>query len=78
MSRRRKRAAALRLLRGGDLETVSRSHRFKAAEQAGRLDEIPANHAPDFAPVIHPTLRTGIEAMPAAAGAWLAAAAAKP
>ena len=45
---------------------------FKAAEQAGKLDEIPANHAPDFAPVIHPTLRTGVEAMLAAAGAWLA------
>ncbi len=46
--------------------------KFKAAEQAGKLDEIPANHAPDFAPVIDPTLRTGIEAMLAAAGAWLA------
>jgi amidohydrolase len=47
--------------------------RYKAAEQAGRLDEIPANHAPDFAPVIHPTLRTGVEAMLAAAGVWLTA-----
>ena len=44
---------------------------YRAAEQAGTLDEIPANHAPDFAPVIHPTLRTGIEAMLTAAGAWL-------
>ena len=52
--------------------------KFKAAEQAGKLDEIPANHAPDFAPVIHPTLRTGIEAMLAAAGAWLTAGAARP
>ena len=51
--------------------------KYKAAEQTGRLDEIPANHAPDFAPVIHPTLRTGIEAMLAAAGAWLAAGGAK-
>ena len=50
---------------------------FKAAEHAGKLDEIPANHAPDFAPVIHPTLRTGVEAMLAAAGAWLTAGAAK-
>jgi amidohydrolase len=48
--------------------------KFKAAEQAGKLDELPANHAPDFAPVIHPTLRTGVEAMLAAAGAWLAPA----
>jgi amidohydrolase len=45
--------------------------KYKAAEQAGKLDEIPANHAPDFAPVIDPTLRTGIEAMLAAANAWL-------
>jgi amidohydrolase len=45
--------------------------KYKAAEQAGKLDEIPANHAPDFAPVINPTLRTGIEAMLAAANAWL-------
>jgi hippurate hydrolase len=52
--------------------------KFKAAEQAGKLDEIPVNHAPDFAPVIHPTLRTGVEAMLAAAGAWLATGEAKP
>jgi len=52
--------------------------KYNSAEQAGKLDEVPANHAPDFAPVIHPTLRTGIEAMLAAAGAWLATGAAKP
>ena len=46
--------------------------KFDQAEQAGRLDELPANHAPDFAPVLDPTLRTGIEAMLAAAGVWLA------
>jgi hippurate hydrolase len=45
--------------------------RYREAERSGKLDEIPANHAPDFAPVIHPTLRIGIEAMLAAAGAWL-------
>jgi hippurate hydrolase len=45
--------------------------RYRAAEQAGTVDEIPANHAPDFAPVIHPTLRSGVEAMLAAAGVWL-------
>ena len=43
------------------------------AEKAGTLDARPANHAPDFAPVIHPTLETGVEAMLAAAGAWLCA-----
>ena len=47
--------------------------KYDAAAEAGKLDELPANHAPDFAPVINPTLRTGIEAMLAAAGAWLAA-----
>jgi hippurate hydrolase len=41
------------------------------AQKAGKLDELPANHAPDFAPVLHPTLRTGVEAMLAAAGAWI-------
>lgn len=46
--------------------------KFAAAEKAGKIDELPANHAPDFAPVIHPTLRTGIEAMLVAASAWLA------
>lgn len=44
---------------------------YAKAQNAGTLDELPANHAPDFAPVIHPTLRTGIEAMLAAAGAWI-------
>jgi amidohydrolase len=44
------------------------------AEKAGKLDEIPANHSPEFAPVIDPTLRTGIEAMLAAAGGWLTGA----
>lgn len=47
------------------------THRYREAEQAGKLDEVPVNHAPDFAPVIHPTLRVGIEAMLAAAGVWL-------
>lgn len=42
-----------------------------AAKADGKLDEIPANHAPDFAPVIDPTLRTGREAMLAAACVWL-------
>ncbi|HST76279.1 MAG TPA: amidohydrolase [Acetobacteraceae bacterium] len=45
---------------------------FAAAEKAGETDELPANHAPDFAPVIHPTLSIGVEAMLAAAGVWLA------
>jgi amidohydrolase len=46
--------------------------RFEAAMAAGKLEELPSNHAPDFAPVIHPTLRTGIETMLTAAALWLA------
>ena len=45
---------------------------FEKAEKAGKLDELPVNHSPGFAPVIEPTLRIGIEAMLAAAGVWLA------
>jgi amidohydrolase len=41
---------------------------YRAAEQAGRVaQDIPTNHNPAFAPVIHPTLETGVEAMTAAA-----------
>jgi hippurate hydrolase len=37
---------------------------YRRAEQAGRIaEDIPTNHNPRFAPVIHPTLETGIEAM---------------
>jgi hippurate hydrolase len=32
---------------------------------------LPSNHAPDFAPVVEPTLRTGIAALVAAARTWL-------
>lgn len=46
--------------------------RYAEAERNGTLNQIPSNHSPEFAPVINPTLRTGIEAMLAAAGAWLA------
>lgn len=45
---------------------------YAAAEKAGRRHEIPSNHSPEFAPVIEPTLRVGIEAMVDAASAWLA------
>ena len=46
--------------------------RYAQAKEAGRLNEIPTNHSPRFAPVIHPTLQTGIEALIVAARAWLA------
>jgi hippurate hydrolase len=46
---------------------------YAEAKAAGRLGELPTNHNPRFAPVIHPTLATGVEAMVVAARAWLAA-----
>ena len=45
---------------------------YAKAEQEGRLSEIPTNHNPKFAPVIHPTLETGVETLVAASCAWLA------
>ncbi|MFL6522055.1 MAG: hypothetical protein ACJ71B_01085 [Nitrososphaera sp.] len=44
---------------------------YAKAKRTGRMDEIPTNHSPRFAPVIHPTLRTGVEAFVYSAGAWL-------
>ena len=44
---------------------------FRKAREAKKLNEIPSNHSPKFAPILHPTLRTGIETMLCAAGAWL-------
>jgi amidohydrolase len=44
---------------------------YQQAQAAGRLSELPTNHNPRFAPVLHPTLETGVEALVAAACAWL-------
>lgn len=44
-----------------------------SAKAEGRLNDLPVNHSPKFAPVLHPTLKTGVEAMAAAAMAWNAA-----
>jgi amidohydrolase len=46
---------------------------YAKAKAAGKINELPSNHNPRFAPVIHPTLRTGIEALVVAARAWLSA-----
>jgi amidohydrolase len=40
-------------------------------EIAARSRDVPSNHSPMFAPVIEPTLSTGIEALTAAATIWL-------
>ena len=36
---------------------------YAKAKAAGKVNEIPSNHNARFAPVIHPTLRTGVEAL---------------
>jgi hippurate hydrolase len=44
---------------------------YAKAQKEGKVGEIPTNHNPRFAPVIHPTLETGVEALVVAAQAWL-------
>jgi amidohydrolase len=44
---------------------------YREAKEAGRLAELPTNHNPRFAPVLQPTLETGVETLLAAAYAWL-------
>ncbi len=44
---------------------------YAKAKAAGRLNELPVNHSPKFAPVIQPTLRTGVETLVVATRAWL-------
>ncbi|HEY0716088.1 MAG TPA: amidohydrolase [Streptosporangiaceae bacterium] len=50
---------------GLDAETAGTALRL------GRLDSLPGNHSPHFAPVIEPTLSTGVEALAVAAVTWL-------
>lgn len=44
---------------------------YAKAEAAGEVNKIPSNHSPFFAPVMHPTLETGVETMVIGAMAWL-------
>ena len=46
---------------------------YAKAKAEGRVNEIPTNHNPGFAPVLHPTIETGVEAMATAAMAWIGA-----
>jgi len=46
---------------------------YDRAKREGRLSELPTNHNPRFAPVIHPTLETGVQTLVSASCAWLAA-----
>ena len=50
---------------GTDPETYAK------AKQSGTIADLPTNHNPRFAPVIHPTLEAGVEAMVVASQAWL-------
>jgi hippurate hydrolase len=43
---------------------------YAKAKEEGRINELPVNHSPRFAPVLHPTLETGVEALTTAAMAW--------
>jgi amidohydrolase len=51
---------------GGDDPAV-----YAKAKKEGKLSSLPTNHNPAFAPVIHPTLETGVKALVVAAHAWL-------
>ena len=44
---------------------------YAKAKQEKTVNRIPSNHSPKFAPQIHPTLETGLQAMLTAASAWL-------
>jgi hippurate hydrolase len=46
---------------------------YAKARAANKLNELPVNHSPKFAPVLHPTLQTGVETLVVATGAWLSA-----
>jgi hippurate hydrolase len=45
---------------------------YAKAKAAGTLNKLPVNHSPGFAPVLHPTLESGVETLIVAGLAWLA------
>lgn len=44
---------------------------YERAKKSNQINTIPSNHSPKFAPVIHPTLEAGLQAMLTAASVWL-------
>jgi len=44
---------------------------YLEAKEKNQINSIPSNHSAKYAPVIHPTLKTGLQAMMTAAVAWL-------
>lgn len=57
------------LLGGADPQAFAGLTDFKAMEKI--VARLPSNHSPHFAPVIEPTLHTGVTALITAARAWL-------
>jgi len=53
------------------VRTLRASRGVIASEKAVDNSNHPTNHNPQFAPVIHPTLETGVEALRVGAHAWL-------
>jgi hippurate hydrolase len=44
---------------------------YLEVKKNNQINAIPSNHSPKFAPVINPTLKTGLRAIMTAAVAWL-------
>jgi amidohydrolase len=44
---------------------------YAKAKREGTIGKLPTNHSPYFAPIIHPTMETGVETLVVAALAWL-------
>jgi hippurate hydrolase len=44
---------------------------YAKAKRDGTIGALPTNHSPHFAPVIHPTVETGVETLVVTALAWL-------
>jgi len=44
---------------------------YAQARKAGKIADLPTNHNPRFAPVIHPTLEAGVKALAVASLSWL-------
>jgi hippurate hydrolase len=51
---------------------------YAKAKAAGDINKLPSNHSPFFAPVMHPSLETGVETLVVGALAWLGKADATP
>ena len=45
---------------------------YRKYQEENRLPDLPTNHNPKFAPLIHPTIENGVQAMVVGALAWLA------